>query len=103
MNDAVAVALEFGARRGGGFGMQPPAGLVGMRGVGCEWGHGRDAWSMSGEANAASVQHSEACRNRRNPAGTVRSTPRVAIGAASLPASAPAPAAPLSGWYRRSG
>jgi hypothetical protein len=74
MNDAVTVALEFGARRGGGFGMQPPAGLVGMRGVGCEWGHGRDAWSMSGEANAASVQHSEACRNRRNPAGTASST-----------------------------
>ncbi|MDO9386790.1 MAG: hypothetical protein Q7T65_08800, partial [Thiobacillus sp.] len=46
--------------------------LVGMRGVGCEWGHGRDAWSMSDEANTASVQHTEACRNRRNPARSTR-------------------------------
>jgi hypothetical protein len=34
MDDAVAVALELGARRGGRFGVPAPAGLTGMRGVG---------------------------------------------------------------------
>ena len=34
MDDAVAVALEFGTRRREGLRMLPPAGLTGMRGVG---------------------------------------------------------------------
>jgi hypothetical protein len=34
MDDAVAVALELGARRGGAFGVPAPAGLTGMRCVG---------------------------------------------------------------------
>jgi hypothetical protein len=36
---------------------------------------------MSGEANAASVQHTEACRNRRNFAATAGQPARAAIGA----------------------